>query len=89
MLSHLRHMYVLVVAATVMSISNMLIIIVLRNHYTVDVLVGFWVTCTVWYFMPLGRPNFLRPKWFCTLAHKAKVFMANPPTPHEQLINMV
>lgn len=50
---------------------NMLIIIVIRNHYTVDVLCSFYVTCTVWQLLPMGRPPFLQVAWYVARAPAA------------------
>eukprot|EP00667_Euglena_gracilis_P014008 EG_transcript_14489 len=62
--TQLQHMPILIVGATIVCFMNMLIIIVIRNHYTVDVLCSFYVTCTVWQLLPMGRPPFLQVAWY-------------------------
>lgn len=68
--THLRHLRVLCVLATISCFGNMFLIVVLRNHYTIDVLCAFYVSATVWYFTPLDRSPFLTVQFWTGLLSK-------------------
>jgi len=85
--TQLHQFPVLVVFATLVCFSNMLIIIVIRNHYTVDVLASFYVTCTVWLLLPMGRPAFLTLSWYGTLLQGLRKWWNHPfMISHEQMV---
>ena len=51
-MQHMRHWPWLVMLSTICQTTCMALIIVHRNHYTMDVITSFYVTCTMWYGSP-------------------------------------
>jgi len=77
-LCHLRQYRVLCLFVSVLCLTNLVLFVVLRNHYTVDVLLAMYVVVTVFMCLPVGRPPFLYLHFWPALWAKIVKAVTNP-----------
>eukprot|EP01012_Entosiphon_sulcatum_P019161 TRINITY_DN24009_c0_g1_i1.p1 TRINITY_DN24009_c0_g1~~TRINITY_DN24009_c0_g1_i1.p1 ORF type:complete len:372 (+),score=59.19 TRINITY_DN24009_c0_g1_i1:536-1651(+) len=70
--TYMRHLPLLCLFQTVLFLATILFIIVERHHYTVDIMVGVFVTCTFWAFTPERLYCFLQRSWWRSTFRTAK-----------------